>query len=214
MMGVEVPEACWATNKRQVINLWNCCIWLLNLSEFSIICFVGIWLMLFIIRDYVVLIDEGMSMEYSWHDIYMEKLKYSENHNWCFTDWGSDLGLCYVSMAVNGTAQHRVAILITWTSTGWIFNTRNSLFWGVSMCRFLHICWTCVRMSWCICLWVIKWNMTWLQGGSMFIWTDGVVVSLPVHCSSHTFCSINCWLLVWLPLLHFPWSFCFRGQNI
>jgi len=25
MMGVETPETCWATNKRQVINLWNCC---------------------------------------------------------------------------------------------------------------------------------------------------------------------------------------------
>ena len=33
MMGVEAPETCWATNERQVINLWNCCIWLVNLSE-------------------------------------------------------------------------------------------------------------------------------------------------------------------------------------
>jgi hypothetical protein len=32
-MGVETPEACWATHKRQVINLWNCCIWLVNLFE-------------------------------------------------------------------------------------------------------------------------------------------------------------------------------------
>jgi hypothetical protein len=32
-MGVEAPETCWATHKRQVINLWNCCIWLVNLSE-------------------------------------------------------------------------------------------------------------------------------------------------------------------------------------
>ena len=31
MMGVEAPEICWATHKRQVINLWNCCIWLVNL---------------------------------------------------------------------------------------------------------------------------------------------------------------------------------------
>jgi len=142
MMGVEAPEACWATKKHQVINLWNCCIRLVNLSEFNIICFVGVWLMLFIVRDYVVLIDEGMNMEHCWHDSYMEKLKYSENHIWCFTDWGSDLGLCYVSMAVNGTAQHCVVILINWTSAGWIFSTRNSLFWGVSICRFLHIWWT------------------------------------------------------------------------
>ena len=33
MMGVEVPETCWATHKRQVINLWNCCIWLVNLFD-------------------------------------------------------------------------------------------------------------------------------------------------------------------------------------
>jgi len=33
MMGVEAPETCWATNKRQIINLWNRCIWLVNLSE-------------------------------------------------------------------------------------------------------------------------------------------------------------------------------------
>jgi len=31
MMGVEAPETCWATHKHQVINLWNCCIWLVNL---------------------------------------------------------------------------------------------------------------------------------------------------------------------------------------
>jgi len=35
MMGVEAPETCWATNKRQVINLWNFCIWLVNLFELS-----------------------------------------------------------------------------------------------------------------------------------------------------------------------------------
>jgi hypothetical protein len=28
MMGVETPETYWATHKRQVINLWKCCIWL------------------------------------------------------------------------------------------------------------------------------------------------------------------------------------------
>jgi len=32
-MGVEAPETCWATQKRQVINLRNCCIWLVNLFE-------------------------------------------------------------------------------------------------------------------------------------------------------------------------------------
>ena len=26
MMDVETPDTCWATRKRQVINLWNCCI--------------------------------------------------------------------------------------------------------------------------------------------------------------------------------------------
>jgi len=25
-LGVETPETCWATHKRQAINLWNCCI--------------------------------------------------------------------------------------------------------------------------------------------------------------------------------------------
>jgi hypothetical protein len=33
MMSVDAPETCWATHKRQVINLWNCCIWLVNLFE-------------------------------------------------------------------------------------------------------------------------------------------------------------------------------------
>jgi hypothetical protein len=33
MMGLEAPETCWAPHKRQVINLWNCCIWLVNLLE-------------------------------------------------------------------------------------------------------------------------------------------------------------------------------------
>jgi len=33
MMGVEAPKTCWATHKRQVINLWKCCIWLVNLFE-------------------------------------------------------------------------------------------------------------------------------------------------------------------------------------
>jgi hypothetical protein len=33
MMGVEAPKTCWATHKRQVINLWNCCIWSVNLFE-------------------------------------------------------------------------------------------------------------------------------------------------------------------------------------
>ena len=34
MMGAEGPETCWATHKRQVINLWNGCILLVNLFEF------------------------------------------------------------------------------------------------------------------------------------------------------------------------------------
>jgi hypothetical protein len=32
-MGVEAPKTCWATHKRQIINLWKCCIWLVNLFE-------------------------------------------------------------------------------------------------------------------------------------------------------------------------------------
>ena len=74
--------------------------------------------MLFIVRDYVVLvIDEGMSMEHCWHDSDMGKLKYSEKTYpsatlWTttavFTDWVSDLVLCFVSLAVHDTAQHCV----------------------------------------------------------------------------------------------------------
>ena len=33
MMGEEMPEICWATHKRQVINLRKCCIWLVDLFE-------------------------------------------------------------------------------------------------------------------------------------------------------------------------------------
>ena len=33
MMGGEMPETCWATHKRQVIKLWNCCILLVELFE-------------------------------------------------------------------------------------------------------------------------------------------------------------------------------------
>jgi hypothetical protein len=33
MMGGETPETCWAIHKRQVINLWNCCILLVELFE-------------------------------------------------------------------------------------------------------------------------------------------------------------------------------------
>jgi len=33
MMGVRAPETCWAVHKRQVINLRNCCIWLVDLFE-------------------------------------------------------------------------------------------------------------------------------------------------------------------------------------
>jgi len=32
-MGGEAPETCWTTHKRPVINLWNCCIWLVDLFE-------------------------------------------------------------------------------------------------------------------------------------------------------------------------------------
>ena len=33
MMGGETPETCWATYKGQVVNLWNCCILLVELFE-------------------------------------------------------------------------------------------------------------------------------------------------------------------------------------
>ena len=33
MMGGEAPETCWATHKRQAINLWNCCILSVDLFE-------------------------------------------------------------------------------------------------------------------------------------------------------------------------------------
>jgi hypothetical protein len=33
MMGVEAPETRWDTHKRQVINLWQFCIWVVNLFE-------------------------------------------------------------------------------------------------------------------------------------------------------------------------------------
>jgi hypothetical protein len=35
-MGGEAPETCWATHKRQVINLWKCCILLVDLFKLSI----------------------------------------------------------------------------------------------------------------------------------------------------------------------------------
>jgi hypothetical protein len=35
MMGGKAPETCWTTHKRQVINLWNCCILLVDLFELS-----------------------------------------------------------------------------------------------------------------------------------------------------------------------------------
>jgi hypothetical protein len=31
MMSFRTPETCWAVHKRQVINLRNCCIWLVDL---------------------------------------------------------------------------------------------------------------------------------------------------------------------------------------
>jgi hypothetical protein len=33
MMGGKTPETCWATHKRKVKNLWNCCILLVDLFE-------------------------------------------------------------------------------------------------------------------------------------------------------------------------------------
>ena len=33
MMGGKAPETCWATHKRQVINLWNSCILLVDLFK-------------------------------------------------------------------------------------------------------------------------------------------------------------------------------------
>jgi hypothetical protein len=33
MKGVRTPETCWAVYKRQLINLRNCCIWLVDLFE-------------------------------------------------------------------------------------------------------------------------------------------------------------------------------------
>jgi hypothetical protein len=33
MMDGEAPKTCWDTYKRQVINLWNCCILLVDLFE-------------------------------------------------------------------------------------------------------------------------------------------------------------------------------------
>jgi hypothetical protein len=33
MIGVEAPETCWATHKRQVMKWWNCCIVLVDLLE-------------------------------------------------------------------------------------------------------------------------------------------------------------------------------------
>jgi len=33
MMSMRMPETCWAVFKRQVINLWNCCIWSVDSFE-------------------------------------------------------------------------------------------------------------------------------------------------------------------------------------
>jgi hypothetical protein len=33
MMGMMMPETCWAVFKRQVINLRSCCIWLVDSAE-------------------------------------------------------------------------------------------------------------------------------------------------------------------------------------
>jgi len=34
MMGMRMPETCWAVFKRQAINLRDCCIWLVDLFEY------------------------------------------------------------------------------------------------------------------------------------------------------------------------------------
>jgi hypothetical protein len=36
MMGIKMPETCWAVLKRQVINLRNCCVWLVESFEYMI----------------------------------------------------------------------------------------------------------------------------------------------------------------------------------
>jgi len=33
IMGMRMAETCWAVFKRQVLNLWNCCIWLVDSFE-------------------------------------------------------------------------------------------------------------------------------------------------------------------------------------
>ena len=37
MMGVRMPETCWAVNKSQVINWRDCCIWLVDLFQLHIV---------------------------------------------------------------------------------------------------------------------------------------------------------------------------------
>jgi hypothetical protein len=34
-MGMRMPETCWAVFKWQVINLRDCCIWLVDLFEYN-----------------------------------------------------------------------------------------------------------------------------------------------------------------------------------
>jgi hypothetical protein len=41
MMGVRTPETCSAVYKRHVINLGNCCIWLVDLLEISKVHFIS-----------------------------------------------------------------------------------------------------------------------------------------------------------------------------
>jgi hypothetical protein len=49
MMGVRTPETCWAVHKRQVINLRNCCIWLVDLLEFlSFLIFYGPYIVIYL----------------------------------------------------------------------------------------------------------------------------------------------------------------------
>ena len=45
MMGMRLPETCWAVFKRQLINMRNCCIWLVDSFEWMQVFFVLIHLL-------------------------------------------------------------------------------------------------------------------------------------------------------------------------
>lgn len=140
-------------------------------------------------------------MEHCWHDHDMEKLKYSEEKPVPvpLCEPGSSqhsLALCSVShkMDINQLNIHYKKFTLLSCLSVHIFTHLMDWHKNVMMCTYLSH--------------KMEYYMVYIC--SMFIWTDAVVVSLPVHCSSSTFCGINCWLL----LLNFPWSFCCCGQNI